>query len=171
MNRPDATEFAEPAGPESERRKRRLKELSERVVQELSETILYSARQVATESDVWFVAAVKRVDRGVRRTRNAVGQFGRYVVAKSSKLSPRWLRKKSHRERIRAMLIREAKRSNVKLSGQEFDQFSERIATLLELVLQGSVSVADIAFEQDERTRLLDRALTSTPGANPESAR
>ena len=147
-------------------RKRDLIKLCRRVVDELSEGAVQGARQVAEESDRWFLTTLQGVDRGAKKTKHALARLGRYLATKSHELRPAWLRKRSHRERIRSMLLREAKRSKVTLSRQEFEAFSEQIATLLDLVLQGRLSVGDIAFEQDQRNQALhqgDSAATGGP--------
>jgi hypothetical protein len=131
---------------------------SRRVITELSLTLLQGARQVAAESDAWFLATVRGLDKGTKVTKGMLAKVGGYVLAQSSKLRPRWLRGQSQHARIHRMLMREARRSKVVLSKAEFEQFSQRIALVIELVLSGGMSIADIAFEQDERSRPLDRA-------------
>src|SRR5678809_312843 len=98
------------------------------MLHEVSEATTVGARQVANEGDYWFMSAVRCVNTGVRHTKSAIEKFGFCVYEKSRVLKPRWLQQKSQRERIRRMLLREAKRSKAKLSGQEFELFSEQIA-------------------------------------------
>jgi len=131
--------------------KRSLKGVSQRVLREVSELIVEGAHQVAQESDTWFLTALGGLNKGARHTQAAASRFGRYVLVETNKLRPSWLKQKTQRERIRSMLLREAKRA--KLSGREFEAFSEQIAVLVELVLQGTVKVSDIAFEHDDRLR------------------
>lgn len=149
----DEADSAEGAG-----HARRLTERSRRLLAEWSQVFLQGASQVAAESDSWFLATVSGLDKGARHTKAAVGRFGGYVLQRSSKLKPEWLRRKSQQERIHDMLMREAKRAKVDLSKSEFALFSQQIATIIELVLKGTISVDDIAFEQDERSNLLENA-------------
>lgn len=142
---------AETGAAEASNGKPGLKQVSQRVLHELAETVVQGAQQVATESDDWFLTALRGLNKGAQHTKATAAKLGRYLIHESSKLAPRWLRKKTQRERIRDMLLREARRA--KLSGQEFESFSEQIAILVELVLQGTVKVGDVAFERDERLR------------------
>lgn len=128
-----------------------LKEVSQRLLRELSETIVVGAHQVATEGDHWFMITVRSLNRGAERTKLAAHKLGHYLLGEASKLRPSFLETKTQRERIRSALLREAKRA--KLSGKEFEVFSEQIAILVELVLQGRIKVNEIAFEQAESLR------------------
>ena len=49
------------------------------------------------------------------------------------------------------------KRAGLEVDPQEFDNFSTRIGTLIELVLSGAISIHDIGFEQDAETCPLER--------------
>jgi hypothetical protein len=161
---------AERASPKSAPRKRRvdstrahLKQASAHWVREISETTATGARQVADEGDFWFLTTVRCLNAGVKHTKSAIERFGFGVYETSRQLTPKWLKRKSQRDRIRIMLAREAKRSKVKLSGEQFEQFSDRIATLLDLVFNGSVGIDEVAFEQDDRYGALDPGPTDVP--------
>jgi len=134
----------------SSSRTRQLKESSERVLQQVSGPLSRGARQVALESDDWFLTVVSGLGKGARRTKLAIDGIGRQVLGQSRKLRPKWTIKQTPRERIRELLNREAKRSKLAV-GNEFEAFSDQIATIVELVLLGKVSLEDIAFEHDQR--------------------
>jgi hypothetical protein len=141
----------------SSSRTRRLKDSSERVLQRVSGSLSRGARQVSLESDEWFLTAVAGLGKGARKTKLAIDGIGRSVLGQSRKLRPKWTIKQTPRERIRELLSREAKRSKLAL-GNEFEAFSDQIATIVELVLLGKVSLDDIAFERDERAQRLTPA-------------
>jgi hypothetical protein len=128
-----------------------LRARSERLLRGLSGVLVSGARQVATESDRWFLVGLRTLHQGVQSAQSATCDAGRHLVEKSSRLRPAFVRPKSARERVRAMLLNEARRA--RLSTAEFEAFSEQIAIIIELVLQGAVKVSDIAFEHDERAR------------------
>jgi hypothetical protein len=128
-----------------------LREVSQRVLHEISETFVHGAHQVAMEGDHWFLTTLRGLNRGAEHTKLAAHRVGRYLVNEANKLRPSFLKTKTQRERIRAALLREAKRA--KLTGKEFDVFSEQIALLVELVLQGRIKVDDVAFEHAESLR------------------
>jgi hypothetical protein len=143
--------FAENVSTAEAAQKPPLRAVSQRLLRELSETFVHGAHQVATEGDHWFMITVRGLNRGAEHTKLAAHKLGRYLLGGASKLRPSFLATKSQRERIRSALLREAKRA--KLSGAEFEAFSEQIAILVELVLQGRIKVSDIAFEQAEALR------------------
>lgn len=120
---------------------------------------------MADEGDYWFLTTVRCVNAGVKHTKSAIEKFGFGVYETSRQLTPKWLKRRNQRERIRSMLAREAKRASVKLSGEQFELFSERIATLLDLVFNGAVGVEEIAFEQDDRYRALDQKPNGAPSS------
>ena len=143
--------FVEDGSAQAANGTRNFKQASTRVLHELSETFVSGAHQVAVEGDHWFLTTLRGLNEGAQRTKVAASKVGRYLLQESSKFYPSWLRKRTQRERIRDMLLREAKRA--KLSGREYEAFSEQIAILVELVLQGTVKVSEIAFERDDRLR------------------
>jgi hypothetical protein len=147
----EAEAFAQEASTAEAAPKPPLREVSQRLLRELSETFVHGAHQVATEGDHWFMTTVRGLNRGAEHTKLAAHKLGRYLRNGASKLTPSFLAAKTQRERIRSALLREAK--HAKLSGKEFEAFSEQIAILVELVLQGRIQVSDIAFEHAESLR------------------
>jgi len=93
--------------------------------------------------------------KGAHWASNGLDALGRRLVPRA------WKRPEARRERIRRLLLAEAKRSDLQVSEGELRLFLENMATVLELVLGGVIAVDDIAFEQD---------LSAGPGNGPCAA-
>lgn len=115
----------------------------------LSEEALDNGQYILTEGDQWFLSALASVDRGASRTQTEVVRAGRHFVQRIDRLRPRWMRRAGPRERIQTLLESELKRAALELDADEFANFSARIGTLVELVLNGTLDLRDIGFEQD----------------------
>lgn len=111
---------------------------------------LSSSNEIALESDRWFLEALRSVEKGATRAQHGIDSVTAKVIEQLSRRRPRWLRRRSSRERIERSLRAEAKRHGVDVTQEEFRAFSEKIAVLLELVYTGTVPLDAIAFEAAE---------------------
>lgn len=100
-------------------------------------------RELVAECDRWFVGAVHGLAKGTRMATNGLGAFGRRLVPRA------WGRREARRDRIRRLLLAEAKRSDLPISDGELGLFLDNMATVLELVFGGAIGIDDVAFEQD----------------------
>jgi hypothetical protein len=100
-------------------------------------------REIATECDRWFVGAFVGVVKGTQWAKSGLGALGRRLVPRA------WKRREARRDRIRRLLLAEARRANLPVSDGDLRLFLENMATVLELVLGGAIGIDDIAFEQD----------------------
>jgi hypothetical protein len=120
-------------------RKRRLARISHEVAD--------GTRYIADESDRWFVGALHELERCRCGIKAEIGGFGRRLAARAPKLP---ILRSSARERIARLLRKEAARSKLAVPEHEFAVFSERVATLLELILTGSIGLDAIVFELED---------------------
>jgi hypothetical protein len=104
-------------------------------------------RELVTECDRWFVGAFHGLAKGTHWATNGLGALGRRLVPRA------WTRRRARRERIRRVLLAEAKRADLQVSDEDLRLFMENMATVLELVLGGVIGIDDIAFEQDPSAR------------------
>jgi hypothetical protein len=115
-----------------------------------SRRVVDATFQVADESDLWFRSALGQVDRGAHWTRATIGAVGQRAAEVPIRLMPGWARRRTPRERILKVLEAEARRSGLQASPEGFRLFAERMATLLEAVLNGSIRIEDIGFEGND---------------------
>jgi hypothetical protein len=125
-------------------------ERGRRWLSDLSQEALGLGADIATESDRWFLLAVRGVGEGARRVGNSLDAVARAVSAQSARWRPHWARSRTGRERLRDILARVEKRLDVDVSREEFEAFSEKMSQLLELVFTGAISLSDVAFEAAE---------------------
>jgi hypothetical protein len=104
------------------------------------------SRELALASDRWFLLALDSTDTGARWLKSAALRLGE----KPARLWTRLLPPRRPRERLLALLRTEARRARYDVSQPGFQLFSERIASLLDLVFSGAVRIDDIAFEAAE---------------------
>ncbi len=116
---------------------------------EMSDELADRSADIATESDRWFLLALKGVERGAQQTHDGLGALVKAAISGGSRLVPR-LSKRPPRERIQEMLKSEARRLEFDVSREDFVEFSEKMATLLELVFSGAVDLSDVAFDPAE---------------------
>jgi hypothetical protein len=115
---------------------------------ELSDAVLTSSGYIAAETDRWFLGAVRGAQLCVDRTKGGVARAGQYITEKTWVSRLPGVRKKTPSERMRRAILREAKRAGIRPEDPEFHAFAERIAVLLELVLEGSIAASAIDFEE-----------------------
>lgn len=127
----------------------------------LSHEITEDGSYIATEGDRWFLAAVRSVDQGTNWVAHELGVLGLGVVSRFDRWRPQWLRRSSTRERVQKLLRNEARRSKLDVAPGEFDLFSERIAVLLEHVINGSIPVEAIGFEAGDEAEQQDSGPTA----------
>src|SRR6185436_10000051 len=108
---------------------------------------LSGGHEIAIESDRWFIEAIHAVVRGKMRAEQGIDLATGAVAAQWDRRKPKWLRRRTFRERIERSLRAEAKRVGVDVSHEEFGAFCNKIAVLLELVYSGQVPLDAIAFE------------------------
>jgi hypothetical protein len=101
---------------------------------------------LAVESDRWFLSAVRFIGHGAERAHGGVESLAHAALARTSRWWPRFARR-TPRERLSAMIRKEAQRLDVDTSRQDIAEFSDKMAALLELVLSGVLSVNDVAFD------------------------
>ena len=112
-----------------------------------SDDVLAGGRAVAEESDRWFLGALRGLERGAAQAQGGAGAVASAMAARWARIRPRWLRPRTPRERIEAMLRAEGKRQGFDISQKEFHEFAGKVAILLELVYAGALPLDDIAFE------------------------
>lgn len=111
------------------------------------EQLAARGRELVAECDRWFVGALQGLAKGTQWATNGLGTLGRRLVPRA------WKRREARRDRIRRLLLAEARRSDLPVSNRELELFLENMATVLELVLGGVIGIDDIAFEQDMSAR------------------
>lgn len=112
---------------------------------------LAGGAHVADEGDRWFIAVVRGLGRGAQRAERGVDVATDALVAQVVRLRPRWMRRRTPKERIEDLLNREGERLDFDVTQAQFRDFSERIATLLELVYTGAIRLDDVVFENGEK--------------------
>jgi hypothetical protein len=112
-----------------------------------SEDVLAGGRVVADESDRWFLGALRGLEQGADRAQGGADAVAAALASRWLRIRPRWLRPRTPRERIEALLRAEGKRQGFDVKRQEFDDFSRKMAILLELVYAGALPLDDISFE------------------------
>jgi len=122
------------------------------------EQLAARGRELVAECDRWFVGALQGLAKGTQWATNGLGTLGRRLVPRA------WKRREARRDRIRRVLLAEAKRSHLPVSDGELELFLENMATVIELVLGGVIGIDDIAFEQDMSARPENEA--SAPSAS-----
>ena len=115
-------------------------------------------RQVSQRSDEVFLLALSTMSTGIDRAAEGVAQIGRRVSLKrlATRLGLRV--EKSTEERIRTLLVEEAKRRPIEVSPKEFEEFAEKMGLLFELIFSGVIRIEDIALEGDESAELVEVA-------------
>jgi hypothetical protein len=116
-------------------------------VSRTSRGVLTGSRTVAEESDRWFLGALRGIEYGVAQAEGKVDTLANALVTQLRRIRPRWMRRRTTRERIEAMLRAEGKRQGFDVTKEEFEEFSRKMAILLELVYAGALPLDDIAFE------------------------
>jgi hypothetical protein len=114
-----------------------------------SRDVVSGSSVVAFEGDRWFLAAVRGVEQGATQAQRGIDLLAAAVAAQWIRRRPRWLRRRSSRERIERALRDEAKRHGFDVTQDQFAAFSAKMALLLELVYSGAVPLDAIAFEAD----------------------
>jgi hypothetical protein len=109
--------------------------------------VLAGGRTVAEESDRWFLGALRGLERGAATAQGGADAIATALASRWERIRPSWARRRTPRERIAALLRAEGKRQGFDVKQEEFNEFSARVATLLELVYAGVVPLNDIAFE------------------------
>ena len=116
-----------------------------------SRDVVAGGSVVASESDRWFLSAVRGLFEGATRTQRGIDSVTvgiAHVIAEQwMRRRPSWLTPKTPRERMERMLRAEAKRHGVDVTQEEFRAFSGKIALLLELVYSGAVPLTAVGFE------------------------
>lgn len=126
----------------------------------VSREAVANGAHVADEGDRWFVAAARGLGKGAHRAEQSADLVMGLLFDRLDRLRPRWMRRRTPRERIERMLEIEAKRLDFDVTQEQFRPFAEKIAILLELVYTGVVGLDDIAFENAAKTK---------PESEPES--
>ncbi|RLB45904.1 MAG: hypothetical protein DRJ42_28910 [Deltaproteobacteria bacterium] len=127
----------------------------------LSGQLISGARQVSQGSDEFFVTAVVGVGSGLNLAAEGlgigIGLAAQGVVGLGRRLSPWSLavrlglrREETTRDRIRSLLIKEARLKPIEVTREEFDEFSEKMGILFELIFQGVIKIEDIVLESDD---------------------
>lgn len=124
----------------------RTAKLSASVTRRWLDQLVQGGSYVASESDRWFLATVGGVQRGSQRTTEGIGALGQRLVQGARR---RLGGGKTRVERIRSMLREEVHRSELDLTDEEVVQFTENMSMLLELVLDGTIPVSDVAIQCD----------------------
>lgn len=114
---------------------------------ELGDTVLTNGGYIAGETDRWFLLTIHGAKHSWDKTRDGLGALGDYVTKKTWVSRLPGVRKKSPAERLRRAILVEAKRAGIRPQDPEFAAFAERIAVLLELVLEGSIAAGAVDFE------------------------
>ncbi len=123
-----------------------------------SREVVEHAHDMAGQSDRWFLSMIAEIEKGAQRAQDGIVLAGRKLLVSLPSLG----RQESPKQRMRRLFEREAKKRGLDISSREFERFSERIATVVELVLTGALKVEDIAFEADA-DRLSEMAPESGP--------
>jgi len=116
-------------------------------LEEVSNGVLGHGLDLATESDRWFLTAIRGVSHGARQARHGFGALARATLEASARLRPAWARARLPHQRIRDLLEREAKRLQIDVSTEDFSEFADRMSTFLELVFTGAIQLDDVCFE------------------------
>src|SRR5262249_33226290 len=103
--------------------------------------------EIALEGDRWFLETLRGIERGRMRAEHGLDVVAGAIAAQWVLRRPKWLRRRTSRERLERSLQAEAKRYGVDVGHEEFRAFSQKIAVLLELVYTGAVPLDAIAFE------------------------
>lgn len=114
----------------------------------LSDSLLTSTGYIAGETDRWFLGAVLGAKRCADRTREGFTFVGKYITQKTWVSRLPGVKKKTPSERLRRVILAEAKRVGIRPEDPEFAAFAERIAVLTELVLEGTIPASAIDFEE-----------------------
>jgi len=139
---------------------------SESIAREWLDQLLGEGNHWASVGDRWFLAAVGGVQRGAERTSEGLGAAGEMLVHRAKR---RLGLSQTRLDRIRKMLETEIQRSELELSGERTEAFVENMSLLLELVLNGTIPVEDVAIQCDPGTED-DDATSSAPDARPPEA-
>jgi hypothetical protein len=114
---------------------------------QVSRGVVAGGQMVATESDRWFMGALRGLEGGAAHAQRGIDAAASAVAVQWIRRRPSWMRRRTPRERIERALSAEAKRYGFDPEKEEFRSFSGKIAVLLELVYTGAVPLDAIAFE------------------------
>lgn len=140
-----------------------------RWISRTSEDVLAGGRTVADESDRWFLGALRGLERGVARVEGGADAMASAIGVRLARIRPRWMRRRTPRERIESVLRAEGKRLGYDVKQQEFVEFSGKIAIMLELVYGGALPLRDIAFEAADAEADAAPAPEPPPDLTPRS--
>ena len=135
----------------------------------VSGRILLETRDIANEGDRWFLATLRGVDRGLTWTTGSMAKVGGRALTRIATLKAE-LSRESTKDRMRAALLREARCVALDPAEAEVQVFADNIATLIQLVYEGRIRFADVAFgfEDTEESQPADDQATATAlGALP----
>lgn len=116
----------------------------------LSSHVMSGVRQVAVEGDELFVLAVSGVGSGIERAVEGIAGIGRRVSLGKLAIRLGLRVEQTTRDRIRRLLAEEAKRAPIEVTPEEFDEFSEKMGILFELIFSGVIRIEDIVLEADD---------------------
>ena len=109
------------------------------------------SRDIALQSDRWFLALIDGVDKSLERARAGVAATGHAAWSRSRGWLPRLARSTSPKDRILRAIHQEARRQGLDPTQPGVESFSERIALVVEMVLTGMIDVDDVAFEAEDQ--------------------
>jgi hypothetical protein len=112
-----------------------------------SQVVLAGGRTVADESDRWFLGVLRGLERGAAHAQGGADALTNALAARWVRIRPSWAKPRTPRERIESMLRAEGKRHGFDVKQKEFNDFSGKLAILLELVYAGVLPIDSIAFE------------------------
>ena len=122
--------------------------LSRQRLADIGDTVLTSGGYIAGETDRWFLLTIRGAKRSLDKTRNGLDAAKEYITTKTWVSRLPGVKKKTPSERLRRAILAEAKRAGIRPEAPEFAAFAERIAVLLELVLEGSIDAGAVDFEE-----------------------
>jgi hypothetical protein len=129
-----------------------------------SHEVAVGSEVVASESDRWFLGALRGLEEGAVHAQRGVDALVNAAVGQWIRRRPSWMRPRTSRERIQRTLQAEAKRHGFDVEQDAFRSFSGKIAILLELVYTGAVPLDAIAFEPGENSGDCAEALQDSAG-------
>ena len=123
---------------------------TKRQLRSLSGHVLSGARQVADEGEFLFVGAIAGVNGGIEKAAEGIVSAGQRMSPKRLAARLGLRSEQTIRDRIRKLLTEEARRAPIEVPPEGFDEFSEKMGLLFELIFAGVIRIEDIVLEGDE---------------------
>jgi len=123
-----------------------LPERAERLASDVAD----GARQIAAETDRLFLTALGGLAEGSRRASATIAAAGRAVPTGWIARAVPALRRRETRERVRELILREARRAGGDEWQEELVGFADQIGLLVELVVQGQADIPEVKLDLGE---------------------